>query len=683
MGKIGIIQTVRSLMGQAPASKRASARKKARPKKKLTASQKQGRKRLIRYGIYACIGLIASTGLAGFIYWRSLYFGMPDLPETQAMWTSGRTPAIEFVSEDGTTLAIRGPRYGRLVRVADLPPHVPQAFISAEDKRFYEHDGADTKAIARAAWSNWRSGRTVSGASTITQQLIKNLVLTPKQTLRRKAQEVRLARELELRLSKDEILELYLNRVYFGSGAYGLDAAAQHYFGKQPAELTLAEVTLLASVLKAPSRMALDEDLSLAKARQLYVLGQMLEADFITDEERDAAIAEEIILAERPPEDQQLGYILDTVSDHVSRMLPSPPGDIVVTVTIDPELQTAVHGALLEKMEAQGPDLKASQASAILMRPGGAIIAMVGGLDYETSQFNRATQARRQPGSSFKAFVYAAALETGIDPYDVRDDLPVTFGDWSPQNYSGGNIGPVTLSEAFAKSLNTVAAGLGQEVGEDRIIRLATRFGIRSDLRPLPSIALGSQEVTLFELTRAFGAFAKGGVKLDPYFIVKIEDSRGNVLFERPDYNEVIVYPEPLAKQMNAMMARVVLTGTGRRAQVPGWTVAGKTGTSQDWRDAWFIGYTSSLVGGVWVGNDDDTSMDHVTGGGLPADLWSDIVTIALSAEDPVALAGAENLILLSEASERRLAFYRSMSGAFRAVEERTIADTGTGTPPQ
>ena len=670
-------------MAKAPAAKSKTAINKARPKKKLTASQKHFRAKVIRYGIYGCLSVIALTGLTAFIYWRSLYIGMPKLPETQAMWTSGRTPALEFVSTEGETIAIRGPRYGRSVLVADLPPHVPQAFISAEDKRFYEHDGVDTTAIARAAWSNWRSGRTVSGASTITQQLIKNLVLSSRQTIRRKAQEVRLARELELRLSKDEILELYLNRVYFGSSAYGLDAASKHYFGKPPADLSIAEVTLLASVLKAPSRMALNVNMAEAKQRQLYVLGQMVEAGFITKEEQVTAIAEEIVLIEHSPEDPQYGYILDTVSDHVSRMLPRPPGDLVVTVTIDPELQIAVRAALVTKMLSEGPDLKASQASAILIRPDGAIIAMVGGLDYEVSKFNRATQAKRQPGSSFKTFVYAAALEAGIDPYDVRDDLPVTFGDWSPKNYSGDNLGRVTLSEAFAKSVNTVAAGLGQEIGEDRIINLAKRFGITSNLRPLPSIALGSQEVSLYELTRGYGTFARGGLKLDPYFILKVEDSRGNILYQRPDYETVTVYPQRLARQMNAMLARVVVSGTGRRAQIDGWTAAGKTGTSQDWRDAWFIGFTSRLIGGVWVGNDDDTSMDHVTGGGLPADLWSDIMTIALADEEPVPLAGAEGLVTPNEAAEKRLAYYRALSTAFRAVENRTIADAGTGPSPQ
>jgi penicillin-binding protein 1A len=334
------------------------------------------------------------------------------------------------------------------------------------------------------------------------------------------------------------------------------------------------------------------------------------------------------------------------------------------------------------RIEADGDAATASQSSAILIKPDGAITTLIGGLDYNASKFNRVTQALRQPGSSFKPFVFAAALQAGLDPFSVYQDAPVKFGEWEPENYSPGFFGPVTMSEAFAKSLNTVAALIGNEIGEPSIIAIAKSFGINSDLRPLPSIALGSQEVTLYELTRAYGVFAKSGERLDPYLILQIEDSRGQVIFERPQYDPVRVFPAELAEDMNAMLARVVQNGTGKNAAIPGWTVAGKTGTSQDWRDGWFIGFTSEMIGGVWVGNDDDSPMNKVTGGGLPARLWAEIMTAALADTEITPLAGAEGIIIPSPRAEERITFYRSLSGAFGAVEQRTLANA-SGSPDE
>lgn len=645
-----------------------------------TGASKPPRKWL-RYGLISVALLCVFGLLAGFVGWRSLYSDMPALPETETLWAKGREQAYEFRAANGDLIAIRGPRYGRVVQVSELPAYVAQAFISAEDKRFYEHNGADTTAIVRAVWLNWRSGRTVSGASTITQQLVKNLILDPRQTVRRKVQEVRLARQLEKRLSKDEILTLYLNRIYFGSGAYGIDAATESYFGKPATELTLAEAALLASLPKAPSRLALDSNLEAARERQIYVLGQMVEEGFITAAEKDAAYAAPVQLAESRSSTSVFGYVLDTVTERLGQMLPDAPGDLVITLTIDMALQTATHDALNRRIAEESETSAASQASAILIKPDGAITTLVGGLDYKASQFNRVTQALRQPGSSFKPFVFAAALQVGLDPYSVYQDAPVKFGEWEPKNYSPGFFGPITMSEAFAKSLNTVAAIIGNEVGEARIIALAKSFGINSDLRPLPSIALGSQEVSLYELTRAYGTFAKSGERLDPYMILRIEDSRGQIIFERPEYEPVRIYPADLAEDMNAMLARVVQNGTGGNAAIPGWTVAGKTGTSQGWRDGWFIGFTSEMVGGVWVGNDDDSPMNKVTGGGLPAKIWSEIMTNALNDTAISPLAGAEGVIIPSPVAEARITFYRSLSGAFAAVEQRTLADASSSAP--
>lgn len=623
--------------------------------------------RAIRYGLMALAVVIVVGAGIGFWKYRSLFSGMPELPEVSDLWDAKREPAVEFIDRDGNTLAVRGPRYGRATDVANLPLHVPRAFIAAEDKRFYEHDGADDAAIARAAWSNMRAGETVSGASTITQQLIKNLVLDSRQTISRKAQEMKLARELETLITKDDILTLYLNRVYFGAGLYGIDAAARYYFGKPPEELSLPEASLLAALPKAPSKLNLRDNLGGAKKRQRYVLSQMAELGYITESEAAAASEADVEIIEPPVYDPQLGYVLDVAAEQVKSLLPRVPGDLVITLSIDTDVQEAIRQQLTARMEKDGTAVDASQLAAVVMGADGRVVALLGGMDYAESEYNRVTQARRQPGSAFKPFVYAAALDDGWTPYDVFVDAPLKIGKWQPTNYTGAYLGPMTLSEALTRSINTVAAELAQETGERRIIALANRFGINSDLEPFPSIALGSQEVSLWEITRAYGVFQSGGLRLDPWLIEKVEDSRGNVLYERPDYDRARVYREEQAKEMNAMMARVVNSdiGTGGRAKIGNWTVAGKTGTSQDWRDAWFIGFTASYVGGIWIGNDDDSPMDHVSGGGLPADLWSDMMEIVHTGERPKSLIGAENIEMISEAAEERIAFYRGMASAF------------------
>jgi len=624
---------------------------------------------ILTWSLVAAFALMLIGLLAGWIYVQSLYRGMPSLPTTEQLWAKGREQAIEFVDRDGDTIAIRGPRYGRAVRVEELPPHVAQAFIAAEDKRFYEHDGADTQAIIRAAWANFTSGETVSGASTITQQLIKNLVLTPEQTLRRKAQEVRLARELEERLSKDEILELYLNRIYFGAGFYGLGAASRFYFGKAPEELTVGEASLLATLPQAPSRLALTNNMTDAKQRQSYVLREMVAAGFLTESQAARAATEEVELAEPPARDPQFGYALDAATERVNEILPSLPGDLVVTLTIDADLQARINDAFDKRMEEEGPGQNAGQAAGILMDEKGRILAMYGGVDYTENQFNRAMQARRQPGSAFKPFVYAAAIRQGLTPYDVRRDQPTTIDGWSPQNYSRNYAGPMTLTEALQDSVNTIAAQLGQEVGEENIISLIKALGVSGEFQPFPSIALGSQGMNLRDLVRAYGAFMSGGTRVDPYLIERISNSRGDVLYERPAYDPQRVMNQRDAETMVAMMERVITDGTGKRAQLEGWQVAGKTGTSQDWRDAWFVGFSAARLGGVWVGNDDDTPMTRVTGGGLPATLWHDMMVIAHEELEPQPLAGAGSLVTLSPQTRRRIAFYRDVGAAFSATQ--------------
>ncbi len=635
------------------------------------------RRRLLRYSLLALLLGLAIAGLAAGLFIRSLYAGMPELPAREALWTKNREPAIEFRAADGSVLDIRGPRYGAEVRLVDLPPHVYHAFIAAEDKRFYQHDGADTRAILRAAWSNWRQGRTVSGASTITQQLVKNLVLSPEQTLSRKVQEMHLARKLEDRLSKDEILELYINRAYFGAGLYGLSAAAEHYFGLEARNLSVGQATLLAGLVQAPSRLALTHNPEGARARQRYVLDEMVASGYLSPSQADAAASADITLVPRETTDPQLGYILDLAREHVSRLLPDAPPDLVVTLSIDPALQAAVQSAIAGQIEAQGEALAASQAAAMIAQADGRVLALVGGVDYLQSEFNRVTQARRQPGSAFKPLVFAAALEDGTHPYETRLDAPFRIGRWNPRNYAGGYRGTVTLTEALADSINTVSVVLAQEVGPDRVIDLARRFGMDSPMDPHPSLALGTEEVTLWELTRAYGAFMRGGLRLEPWLVGRIEDTRGAVLFERTAdaADGKRVFKPGLARDMTGMLATVVASGTGTRAQVDGWTIAGKTGTSQDWRDAWFVGYTSGLVAGVWVGNDDNSPMNKVTGGGLPAEIFSEVMALALDGQGARPLDGADRMVVLSRAARERVTYYRALSAAFASVAGQPAAD--------
>ena len=627
-------------------------------------------KPILKWGLITSFGTVLIAALAGWIYWQSLYRGMPQLPSDEQLWASGREQAIEFTDSKGDTIAIRGPRYGRAIRLEDLPPHVPQAFIAAEDKRFYEHDGADTRAIIRAVWANITSGETVSGASTITQQLIKNLVLTPEQTLKRKAQEIRLARQLEERLSKEQILELYLNRVYFGAGFYGLGAASRFYFGKQPEELSIAEASLLATLPQAPSRLALTNNMADAKSRQRYVLKEMVDAGFLSPPQAAAAEIEEVSLTEAPERDPQFGYALDVATDRIGEILPTVPGDLIVQLTIDARLQSDMDDAFTARMQEEGSKAGATQAAGIVMDGKGRILAMFGGVDYTENQFNRATQALRQPGSAFKPFVYATAIQSGLSPYDVRRDEEVTIDNWTPENYSRVYRGPMTLSEALKDSINTIAAQLAQETGEEAIISLVRRFGMSSAdrMRPLPSIALGSQEVTLQDLARAYGVFMTGGKRIDPYIVEKISNSRGDVLYERPQYDFEQVFDREDAETMVAMMERVITDGTGTRARLEGWQLAGKTGTSQDFRDAWFAGFSAVRVGAVWVGNDNDSPMKEVTGGGLPASLWHDMMVLAHDGLEPQPLAGAGTLKTLSPQAQHRIAFYRDLSMAFEGA---------------
>jgi penicillin-binding protein 1A len=585
------------------------------------------------------------------------------------------------VDRDGEILGVRGPYYGRRARLAEIPDYVPQAFLAIEDRRFYEHEGVDRTAILRAILANLRAGETVQGGSTISQQLARNLFLTPAQTINRKLREMVLASRIERRLTKDEILELYLNRVYLGDQAYGVDAAARRFFGKSAAELTLAEAAMLAGLPKAPSRSAPTENLELATARQHVVLAAMLDAGFITQEQHDAALAARIRVIERPNVERSMGYAFDLAVEQARQVVGrGTTPDLVIQMTIDGEVQEAASRSIRRRLGNRAFGRRPLQAAFMAVDREGGVRALVGGTDYNTSKFNRVTQARRQPGSTFKTFVYTAALESGLSTEDVRYDEPVVIDGWRPRNYDEGYRGAVTLRTAFALSINTVAARVADEVGPPRVADVARRLGLanmpaRNQFVP-PSIALGSIETTLWDMTTAFAAFMDDGMRVDSHIVQRVTNSAGQELYVRPPYNAARVLDEQVVRNMTSLMGAVVLRGTGTGARLGDRDVAGKTGTSSDWRDAWFVGYTADFTAGVWVGHDDFTSMGRTTGGTLPAQIWADTMRVAHEDVENHPLPGIEQPVR-SPREVEMASFFDELANAFGNSSDNGFPDLG------
>ncbi len=534
--------------------------------------------------------------------WVWIYWGLPRVPDAQALWALNRLPSVMFVDREGDILGVRGPYYGRRALLADLPDYVPQAFLAIEDRRFYQHEGVDRTAVLRAIWANMQAGETVQGASTISQQLARNLFLTPRQTINRKLREMVLASRIERRLSKDEILELYLNRVYLGDQAYGVDAAARRFFGKSAQDLTLAEAAMLAGLPKAPSRSAPTENLERATARQHVVLEAMVAAGAITAEQADRARRERIRVVRRPNIQRSMGYAFDLAVGDARAAIGNETPDIVIQMTVDPAVQQAAANAVRRRLGNRAFGRRPLQASFMAVDRQGGIRALIGGTDYNTSKFNRATQAERQPGSAFKTFVYTAAMEAGLDTEDVRYDEPVVIDGWRPRNYDEGYRGAVTLRTAFALSINTVAAEVADEIGPERVADVARRLGIRNmparnQFVP-PSIALGSIETTLRDMTSAFATYMNDGMRIDPHIVERITNSAGQELYTRPEAPAQRVLDPEVVRRMTSLMGAVVLRGTGTGAQLDR-DVAVKTGTSSDWRDAWVVCYTADFTAGA------------------------------------------------------------------------------------
>ena len=563
----------------------------------------------------------------------SLSLTAPELPPLPPI---KREAQVVYVDRAGAVLGVRGGRYGPPVDIAKLPAHVPAAFVAIEDRRFYEHTGFDAIGIARAIVANAEQGRAAQGASTITQQLARNLFLSADQTMERKAREVMYAVQLERTYSKKQILGLYLSRVYFGSGAYGIEQASRRYFGKSAARLSLREAATLAGVLKSPTRYNPIEEPANAAARADLVLAAMVETGAITPAQRKQAMAQPLKLA-GGSYSASANYFIDWLDGQRRQLVGAPKQDVIVETTLDAGLEAAAASqtrAVVERYKAQD----VSQAALVALDGQGRVRAMVGGTDYATAPYNRAVTARRQAGSAWKPFVYLTALEAGRTPDMAVVDEPITIGTWSPQNYSDTYAGTLTLEQAVAQSTNTVAVRLADEVGRDNVAATARRLGVVSAVNTDPAMALGTSLVSPLEMAQAYGAFSNGGNRVQAYGIERIRTVGGQVLYQRKASSAANVIGNPALSDLNRMLRGVVAAGTGTRAKIAGYDLAGKTGTTSDYKDAWFAGYSGGFTTVVWMGNDSGAPMKRVTGGGAPAELWRGFMTTALKRGPAVAI---------------------------------------------
>ena len=616
----------------------APRRSKKNPRKKMRKQKPQ--RSILRRFFYWCVvcGIWAFLGLAALLTWYAI-----RLPPLSTLQVPERPPNIAILADDGSLLVNRGAR-GQAVPLKQMPAYLPKAVIAIEDRNFYNHFGVDPGGLARAVISNVLARSVRQGGSTLTQQLAKNLFLTPERSMERKIQELILSFWLEQKFSKDQILEMYLNRVYFGAGTYGVEAASQRYFSKSVTEINLQEAAILAGLLKAPSRYAPTRSVNAALARAKLVLSAMVETGAITAEQADKAAAQKLSPAKTSSATSAVNYAADWVLDLLPGFLETVNTDITVETTIDAKMQVAAEKALTNVLGRDGNKYNVHQGAIVAMTPSGAISALVGGRSYQESQYNRAVVSKRQPGSAFKPFVYLAALERGLTPDDRREDAPLNIKGWRPENYSREYRGAVTLREALALSLNTVSVRLALEVGPKAVAKTAQRLGIASDLNPNASIALGTSEVSLLELTRAYAPFANGGLSVVPHIVTRIKDANGDILYERKPPRtgiERVIAADHL-NEMNDMLSSAVAFGTARRANVGNWPVAGKTGTSQDFRDGWFLGFTAHMVTGVWVGNDDGAPTKHASGSSLPIEIWNQVMMAAHARGAILALPGAQ-----------------------------------------
>jgi penicillin-binding protein 1A len=586
----------------------------------------------LTFGVIACFVLLA--------------YALPPFSGTGDVWNRGREFAVTFTDADGEIIGRRGIRQDDAIPLSEISPYVIKAVLATEDARFFDHFGVDVIGTFRAIIQNARANDVVQGGSSLTQQVAKNLFLSPERTIRRKVHEAFLSLWIEARLSKEEILKLYLDRSYLGGGAYGIEAASQFYFGKSVRDITLPEAAMLAGLFKAPTKYAPHNNLAVSRARANTVLYRMLDAGFITQGEllearRNPAVAIAQSIADSP------NWFLDWAYRDTLKVIDEKgiTGDFVLEVktTINLPLQTSAQNIINEELALNGEPYHITQGAAVVMSPDGAVRAIVGGKDYETSQFNRATDALRQSGSSFKPFVYMAALLNGYTPDDKVVDGPVSVGNWSPRNYTEKYKGRTTLTNALAHSYNSIPVKIMIDIGRSAIIETAHLAGIRGELETWAPMVLGTSALSLMDLTTGYIPFASGGFPATPYAVLEIRRSNGDVLYQRNAEATALprrVFPEEKVAELNTMLSAVVKSGTGRRADLGFAPQGGKTGTNQGYRDAWYIGYTGHYVTGVWYGNDDFTPMKEVTGGLIPAPTWKRIMLEAERGLQPIGLAG-------------------------------------------
>lgn len=583
----------------------------------------------------------ATLGAGGLVLMLGL--AIPAFRETaDDDWLKKSELAVTFLDRYGNEVGSRGIKHNDAIPLDEFPDHLIKATLATEDRRFYEHFGIDIPGLFRAVATNARAGGVVQGGSSISQQLAKNLFLTNERTIERKVKEAFLALWLETRLTKNEILKLYLDRAYLGGGAFGVDAAAQFYFNKSAKDVTLAEAAMLAGLFKAPARFAPHVNLPAARARANVVLDNLVDAGFMSEGQVFGARRNPATALDRR-DIRSPDYYLDWAFDEMKKLVDTFPKSMnervfLVRTALDVGLQRAAESAVENSLKQYGRDYHASQAAMVVADLDGAVRAMVGGRDYGQSQFNRAVDAARQPGSSFKPYVYSTALMNGFKPTSVLQDGPICIGNWCPQNYGRSYAGSVTLLTAITKSINTIpvrlsiALGKGNpKVGRAMIVKTARAFGIKAPLPDTPSLPIGADEVSVLEHTVAFATFPNEGKAVTPHAILEVRTATGELVwrFDRDGPRPRQAIPRQVALEMNTMLNSAAEQGTGRRAMLDGIHIAGKTGTTNAHRDAWFVAFTGNLVGGVWFGNDDYQSMQKMTGGSLPAMTWNAVMTYA------------------------------------------------------
>lgn len=583
----------------------------------------------------------ATLGLAGGVVMLAL--ATPAFEMTQdGDWLKKSELAVTFLDRYGNEIGTRGIRHNDSIPLDQFPDHLIKAVLATEDRRFYDHFGIDVPGTLRALVTNAQAGGVRQGGSSLTQQLAKNLFLSNERTIDRKIKEAFLALWLESRLTKNEILKLYLDRAYMGGGAFGVDAAAQYYFNKSARDVNLAEAAMLAGLFKAPSKYSPASNLPAARARANVVLDNLVDTGFMTEGQVFGARRHPATPVDRRA-DKAPNYYLDYAFDEMKKLVDTLPKSMtervfVVRTALDTGIQNVADNAIETMLRQYGQEYHAGQANTVIMDVDGSVRAMVGGRDYGASQFNRATDAMRQPGSSFKPYVYATALEHGFKPESIVVDAPICLGNWCPRNYGGGFRGAMPLITALTHSINTVAVRLSIAIGDgnaklgrSRIIKTARDMGITTPLPDTPSLPIGADAVTMLEHVGAYATFPNLGMAVKPHAILEVRTGDGNLIwrYDRDGPKPHRALPANVAAGMIKMMNSVVENGTARRARLDGVTVAGKTGTTNESRDAWFMGYTGNFVGGVWFGNDDYTPTNRMTGGSLPAMTWQMIMQYA------------------------------------------------------